>query len=150
MENDNFFIAVTQDGYSDAGHKTTAFEIVRSRLGQGLWPVYKHTNNRHAIAQGGLLFFYVGGQGVNGGSVVAKANIDGYVTPRRRLPRELYSASEVEGLVKFRNIVEFSPVPLKPLLIKQGVIREENKKWGAFLMGGFKRIPKAVSEELLA
>lgn len=142
------FLANTQDGFDEHGGKLFSHEIVRSRLNEKLWPVYERTKNKYALSQGDVLYFYAGGQGPLGGRVMARAKLHSIIAPMRRIPQRLYATGVVDSMLRLGEIELIDPTLLKPILIQQGVIKEENKKWGAFLMGGFSRIPASVASVL--
>lgn len=139
------FLANTQDGFGEDGGRLFSHEVIHSRLSQGLWPVYERTKNKFALVQGDALYFYAGGQGPFGGQVIARATLLDKIAPMRRIPSSLYATGVIDCLLRLGEIELIGPTLLKPLLIQEGVIREENKKWGAFLMGGFSKIPASVA-----
>jgi hypothetical protein len=46
---------------SDAGSEVSAFEVAHNRLSKSVWPIYKGTRNRFAIAPGDSILVYLGG-----------------------------------------------------------------------------------------
>jgi hypothetical protein len=142
------YLAITQDGFDDDGRKLSSHEIIRARLNEQLWPVYERTKNKYTISAGDTLFFYAGGKGPFGGHVIALATLGSIIIPTRRVPVHLFTSGPVDSILKLENIQELQPTRLKPFLISEGVIKEENKKWGAFLMGGFSKIPNSVANLL--
>lgn len=147
-DNKSHFLAITQDSYAGSGHRVSAADIIKSRLSAGAWPLYANTKNRRAISEGDVLFFYVGGQGTHGGHTVARADVAKVVNAGRRILRDEYATSPVSAVVELDNIKFIPPVALKAVLIDCGVIQQENKKWGAFLMGGLSRVSEIVAMKL--
>lgn len=144
----NHFVAVTQDGYSADGHLVPAVDVIKARLETETWPLYANTKNRKVISKGDCVVFYVGGMGPNGGHTVAVAEVVSRDDAGRRTLREEYATSPLSSILRLKRVKFFSAIPLKPVLIQCGIIREENKKWGAFLMGGLCRVPETVANKL--
>jgi predicted RNA-binding protein len=142
------FLAITQDSYAESGDHVSAANIIKSRLSAGTWPLYANTKNRLAISEGDVLFFYVAGQGTHGGHTVARADVAKVVNAGRRVLRDEYATSPVSAVVELDNIKFVRPVALKAVLINCGVIQQENRKWGAFLMGGLSRVSEEVAIKL--
>lgn len=149
QENSGNFLAITQDGFDEEGRKLAAHDIIWSRLNEKLWPIYERTKNKKTILTGDLLFFYAGGKGPLGGHVVAMAKLHSIIAPSRRLQKNLHATGVIDSLIKLDEIKRIQPLRLKPILIREGVIKEENKKWGAFLMGGFTKIPQPIASVLM-
>lgn len=149
IDNKNYFLAVTLDAYTDNGLKVSAFDVVKQRIKDSIWPLYINTKNRKVIAEGDVIFFYVGGQGPCGGHTVATADVVKKADAGRRVLRDEYAVSPVSAIIELGNIRFTEPQPLKPVLIECGIIQQKNKKWGAFLMGGLCRVPEIVANKLI-
>ncbi len=147
-QNKNYFLAVTLDGYSENGLRVSALDVIKRRLDTGKWPLYANTKNRKVISEGDRLLFYVGGQGQCGGHTVATAKVGKITDAGRRVLRDEYAVSPVSSLISLDGINFIEPKILKPVLVECGIIQQENKKWGAFLMGGLCRVPEVVSNKL--
>ena len=148
MDDKNYFLAITLDGYADDGLRVSAFDVVKNRLKSGTWPLYQNTKNKKVISKRDVVVFYVGGQGPCGGHTVATADVVGRTDAGRRVLRDEYAVSPVSAIIELGNIRFIEPQVLKPVLIECGLIKKENKKWGAFLMGGLCRVPEAVADKL--
>ena len=149
IDDKNYFLAVTLDGYTDDGLRVSAFDVVKKRLKSSTWPLYLNTKNRKVISEGDVIFFYIGGQGPCGGHTVATADVVRRTDAGRRVLRDEYAVSPVSAIIELGNIRFTEPQTLKPVLIECGIIRQENKKWGAFLMGGLCRVPEIVADKLI-
>ena len=147
-ETRNYFVAITQDGFSEGGNRVAACDVIEARLKSNSWPLYENTKNRRVISEGDTLFFYVGGQGTHGGDIIATAQVVDRIDAGRRTLRDEYATSPVSALISLKEIKFFAPISLKPVLIECGIIKKENKKWGVFLMGGLCRVSKAVANKL--
>ncbi|WP_157057511.1 hypothetical protein [Loktanella sp. 3ANDIMAR09] len=148
IDDNNYFLAVALDGYSNDGLRVSAFDVVKQRLENSSWPLYMNTKNRKVISRGDVIFFYIGGQGPCGGHTVGTADVVGRTDAGRRVLRDEYAVSPVSAIIELGNIRLTEPRKLKPVLIECGIIQQENRKWGAFLMGGLCRVPEIVADKL--
>lgn len=148
-ESKNYFLAIAQDSFAESGHRVPAFNVIKSRLGTSTWPLYANTKNRLHISEGDVLLFYVGGQSLHGGHIAATADVVGRKDAGRRALRDKYALSPISVAIELDNINFIEPVALKPVLIDCGIIQQENKKWGAFLMGGLCRVSEVVANKLM-
>lgn len=140
MHNHQNFIAVALDGQDADGEHLSARDVISVRLSKNTWPVYSRSKNKRNLSVGSNLMFYVGGAGPDAGHIVASARVSDIKTPNRRSDADLLAANVVNFILKLDCVKYFAPIRLKPILIENKIIKAENSKWGAYLMGGFVKI----------
>jgi hypothetical protein len=141
VDNDHSFLLVAQDGFDDWGSPVSGLEIAEKRLSSMRWPVYEHTKNRRRISKGNKVFIYIGGSKKYSGHLIAKCRIDSIEDLGNKTEIDEARMSSISKYIKLKNIEKMPPIKLKPVLIEKGIIKIENKKWGAYLMGGIIQVP---------
>jgi hypothetical protein len=138
----SYFLMVVTDG---AG-KHSALDLAKRRLDQGLWPIYKGTRNRRAIAVGDILLIYLGGSKNWSQSVVASAKVKVIdEAGRRALPS--IDSEDAQTNPPFKTLrledIQFfaEPVDIRHLLGKLSFL-PNSRKWGAALVGGCRRMTR--------
>jgi hypothetical protein len=145
----NYFIFVTQNSFNEYGRSIFAHQMLKLRLKENKWPIYTTTRHRNSLLQGDAIFFYVGGNGPNRGHILASAEIKIVRTPTNTEKNKDFNLMDTFLVCEFNKIKFIEQIELKSCLIKSGMIKEENKKWGTYLMGGIKKIDEIFVKKYL-
>lgn len=137
----NHYLFITNDSFDLNGLNEPAFNILQKRIEEKTFPIYRTTRHKKDLKIEDTVFLYVAGYKINAGHVLYKAEISGLKKPN---DSELYYVSElgdIEFLYCLENIAKLDPIVLKNVLINEKMVDANKKEWGAFLMGGVKRLP---------
>lgn len=137
------FILVTVDPELSNGRPGVAFDLVQWRLSRHLWPLYKRTRNRTAIAAGARVAFYVGGSRRLAGNIIATANAQDLRRQTDVDPPNVLSdpASIVLSLHEVRQLKV--PIRFRDVLPDLSIAPKNMSKWGVVLHGGSRRLTDA-------
>ena len=148
----SYFILTAVDSIGTTSSGAAAHEIALQRLAKGLWPLYKGTQNRNAIAQGDRVLVYVGGKNRYKQSFVAMALVSSVEPVARRLPIIDSPAIVTDApfkVVHLKQITYFEPpIELRPFIGRLDFL-PSTTKWGASLAGGCRRLPVCDFRKIL-
>jgi hypothetical protein len=134
---------------SDASTQFSAFEVANHRIKKQVWPIYKGTRNRNAIASGDVVWFYLGGKKQFRQCIVARASVKSVESQGRRvaiIDREAALTEPPFKILQLCNVQYFQPpIEIRPLIGKLSFLPDK-PKWGAPLVGGCRRIPTADAD----
>ena len=141
------YILVCGGGFNDKGRSVEPFDVFCHRFDNSYWPIYQNTKYRKLLREGDRIVFYVSGNKRFGGCVVAWSKI-GKIVEGKKDFRAFFVA---EGSVSAGNPIAYflelsdskrlsSPVRLKDILGRLSFKPSNEKKWGAVLQGGCRKI----------
>lgn len=133
------FVFVTSDSYLTNGEVVSARIVASNRINYGYWPLGPRTPNRRAIAKNDSGLIYLSGNGEDRGLVVYVVKVTSITDGK---PMEIFEADHgmlISSYLEVELVKEVS-INLKNLLIKSGVVSPTNKKWGAILTGGVRKL----------
>lgn len=130
---------------SDAGSEVSAFEVASNRLIKSVWPIYKGTRNRYAIAPGDSILVYLGGHKRLSQTIIARATVKSIEDIGRRPPASIDpEAAQTSPPFKILHLIDVEqfkvPIKIRSLLGKLSFL-PDSKKWGVSLVGGCRKIP---------
>ena len=137
----NHYLLITNDGYDFNGSTEPAFNILQRRIEEKAFPIYRTTRHKKDLKIGDTVFLYVAGHRINAGKVLYQAKISDCRKPKDTESYDVSELGDIEFLCCLDNIIKLNPIVLKDVLIKEKLIDANNKKWGAYLMGGVKSLP---------
>ncbi|MCP4914541.1 MAG: hypothetical protein GY909_15610 [Oligoflexia bacterium] len=119
--------------------KRCSFEVIKERLNNNYYPIYKNTRNKLLFIEGERVCFYVGGKNSRYfGHIVAVATI---ARVSKRVLGEKCETEQVVGFLEFKNITYFTrPINFKKRLSILDFVPEDIQKWGVVLKGGCKKL----------
>jgi hypothetical protein len=141
------YLLVTVDPELEEGGRGDAFELVRQRLANQRWPLFRGTRHRDRFRFGDAVAFYVGGAGPLAGRVVATAVVDGVVLWQRGDPAVDPDNVLTDPPFKVLRLTEVSmlatPVRLQSVLPRLSFAPSYMQRWGVCIMGGSRRLTGA-------
>lgn len=133
------FVFITSDSYLANGELVSARIVASSRLAHGYWPLGPRTPNRKSISKNDIGLVYISGSGEDRGLVVYVVKVTSIIDGK---PRKIFEADQgmlIASHLEIQLVKEVS-INLKNSLIEAGIVSPANKKWGAILTGGVRKV----------
>jgi hypothetical protein len=147
------FILVTVDPRTSGARVGRAWNLVKSRLDAGLWPIFEATANQGRLVEGARLAFYVGGTRTHARHIVATAEVDSKVAwsyGKGSIDPPHYVTEPPAAALRLRRVTFLDPpVDFLAALPGLGMKPRNMKKWGVVLMGGCRAVTEADWRRLL-
>jgi hypothetical protein len=143
------YLFITQDGEYENGKRSSALSVVKDRLAKKTWPVFESTRFKTIVKKGDIIFFYIAGIKEKKGLVVYSAEIECVEKPTKDTIIDPHSFNNCFAIIKLKNISPTKEIVLKNCLIEGNLIDPNNKKWGAFLMGGVRKVTQEFASTYL-
>jgi len=133
------FVFVTSDSYLGNGELVSARQVASNRINRLYWPLGPRTPNRASIVRNDIGLIYIAGKGEEKGLVVSIVKVTDIL---RGKPEEVFEADQgmlIASHLEIQLVKEVS-INLKNSLIEAGIVSPANKKWGAILTGGVRKV----------
>ncbi len=140
------FLLVTADPPRLNGGFGHAWNLVKTRLELGLWPIYSNTRNRKRLHAGMKVSFYVGGHHERAGTVVATAEIkeiSSSTNLKQPIDPEEYLTGHADQVLRLSGIEYLQrPIILRNVIELLSFNPSNKLKWGVVLMGGCRALSR--------
>ena len=138
------FILVTTDPKIGFRLKGSAYDLVKARLATSKWPLYSNTKNRARLVEGARVAFYVGGERLNGGKIVATAVVSGLTPFAGRIDPPEFLTDDANFVLDLEQVHWLEPkIDFKSKVTQLSFCPKNTRSWGSVLMGG----ARALKEE---
>ena len=136
----NFFILIASDSENNQGKRLTADEVIRQRIINKQWEIYKRTKFKDLLKKGDVCLFYVAGRKTNAQHFIGEGVIKNiHLHPLK--PINYLNLEEPLKYIEFDKIDVYEfPIDVKTKLDKLSFIPKNRKKWGMVFMNGCRKI----------
>ncbi len=154
----NTYLLNVTDTENLNGGRYPAYEVLKYRLGHSVWGLNKNTRFNSSISAGDRLLFYVAGNLVGHGCIVAQAYVKGIIPFEETFVKDYYDESKhysdtPSKLLKLEKVKYFDkPFNMRDNLAKLSFFKGNWEKWGCYMQGGVKRLNESdynVVKELI-
>lgn len=154
----SFYLMITNDAYNADGASVPALDIVRHRLAQEAWPIYKGTKNRSSIRPGDFLLIYIAGRHEGRQCIVASTKVRSVEIVGNR-PRRIDGHDVLTDppykVLRLQDTTWFpEPIPIRPFIGRLSFLPHAGARWSATIVGGCRSMScddfKAIMERARA
>jgi hypothetical protein len=139
----NFFILIASDTEDQQGKRLTADEVIRQRIFNKQWEIYKRTKFKDLLKNGDICLFYAAGRKANSQHIIGEGIIKN-IHSHSLKSTNYVNLENPQKYIEFDKVVTYEfPIDVKTKLDKLTFIPKNRQKWGMVFMNGCRKISSA-------